>query len=309
VAGRVAGKVVVVTGAASGLGEATARLMHTEGASVVLTDIQDEKGQRLAAELGDRSRYLHCDVTAEPEVAGAVDAAVREFGRLDCMFSNAGIVGAHGGIDEIPLAEYEFTMAVLLRSVFLGMKHAARVMKPQRSGVILSTTSIGGLQGGLGPHIYGAAKAGVIALTKNVAAELGAWSIRVNAIAPGKILTPMNAANIVGDPDAMDEAREAFATRTPLRGRIGVADDIAHAALWLASDDAGFVSGHTLVVDGGLTTGSRENVAPGEHGRWASRRDLVREAGRSGIPAAPEPASPDPATVGLAAREPAAADR
>jgi NAD(P)-dependent dehydrogenase (short-subunit alcohol dehydrogenase family) len=106
----------------------------------------------------------------------------------------------------------------------------------------------------------------------------------VNAIAPGKILTPMNATNLTGDPDAMDEAREAFATRTPLRGRIGEAEDIAHAALWLASDDAGFVSGHILVVDGGLTTGSRENVAPGEHGRWANRRDLVREAGRSGMP-------------------------
>jgi NAD(P)-dependent dehydrogenase (short-subunit alcohol dehydrogenase family) len=285
VTGRVSGKVAVVTGAASGLGEATARLMHAEGASVLLTDIQDDRGQQVAAELGDRCRYLHCDVTAEPDVARAVDTAVGEFGRLDCMFNNAGIIGAHGGIDEIPLEEYEFTMAVLLRSVFLGLKHAARVMKPQHSGVILNTTSIGGLQGGLGPHVYGAAKGAVIALTKNVAAELGAWSIRVNAIAPGKILTPMNAATIVGDPDAMDEAREAFATRTPLRGRIGVADDIAHAALWLASDDAGFVSGHVLVVDGGLTTGSKENVAPGEHGRWASRRDLVREGGHSGIPA------------------------
>ena len=283
--GRVSGQVAVVTGAASGLGEATARLMHAEGASVILTDIQDERGQRVAAELGDRCRFLHCDVTSELDVAGAVDAAVREFGRLDCMFNNAGIVGTQGGIDEIPLEEYEFTMAVLLRSVFLGMKNAARIMKPQQSGVILNTTSIGGLQGGLGPHIYGAAKGAVVALTKNVAAELGAWSIRVNAIAPGKILTPMNAANLTGDPDAMDEAREAFATRTPLRGRIGVAEDIAHAALWLASDDAGFVSGHTLVVDGGLTTGSKENVAPGEHGRWAIRRDLVREAGRSGLPA------------------------
>jgi NAD(P)-dependent dehydrogenase (short-subunit alcohol dehydrogenase family) len=111
-------------------------------------------------------------------------------------------------------------------------------------------------------------------------------SIRVNAIAPGEILTPMNATNLIGDPDAMDEAREAFAIRTPLCGRIGEAEDIAHAALWLASDDAGFISGHTLAVDGGLTTGSRENVAPGEHGRWASRRDLVREAGRSGMPVA-----------------------
>jgi len=286
VTGRVAGKVAVITGAASGLGEATARLMHAEGASVLLADIQDERGQRVVAELGDRSRYLHCDVTAEADVASAVDAAVHEFGRLDCMFNNAGIVGAHGGIDEIPLEEYEYTMAVLLRSVFLGMKHAARVMKPQHSGVILNTASIGGLAGGLGPHVYGAAKGAVIALTRNVAAELGAWSIRVNAIAPGKILTPMNAATLAGDPDAMDEAREAFRTRTPLPGRIGVADDIAHAALWLASEDAGFVSGHVLVVDGGLTTGSRENMAPGEHGRWAVRRDLVREAGRSGIPGA-----------------------
>ena len=287
-AGRVQGKVAVVTGAASGLGEATARLMHAEGASVILTDIQGERGQGVAADLGERALYLHCDVSSEPDVAQAVDEAVREFGRLDCMFNNAGIVGTQGGIDEIPLEEYEFTMAVLLRSVFLGMKHAARVMKPQCSGVILNTTSIGGLQGGLGPHVYGAAKGAVIALTKNVAAELGAWSIRVNAIAPGKILTPMNAANLTGDPDAMDQAREAFATRTPLRGRIGEADDIAHAALWLASDDAGFVSGQTLVVDGGLTTGSRENVAPGEHGRWASRRDLVREAGHSGMPVVAE---------------------
>ena len=282
--GRVAGKVVAITGAASGLGEATARLMASEGARVVLADIQEERGEGLAAELGGDAAYIHCDVTSEPDVAGVVDGAVGTFGRLDCMFNNAGIIGAHGGIDEIPLEEYEFTMAVLLRSVFLGMKHAARVMKPQRSGVILSTSSIGGLQGGLGTHVYAAAKGAVVALTKNVAAELGAWSIRVNAIAPGKILTPMNAAAIVGSPDAMDEARLAFQTRTPLRGRIGIPDDIAHAALWLASDDAGFVSGHTLVVDGGLTTGSKENVAPGEHGRWATRRDLAREAGRTGVP-------------------------
>jgi NAD(P)-dependent dehydrogenase (short-subunit alcohol dehydrogenase family) len=282
--GRVAGKVVAITGAASGLGEATARLMVAEGARVVVADIQDEQGASLAAELGDDARYVRCDVTSEPDVAGLVDRAVAEFGRLDCMFNNAGIIGAHGGIDEIPLDEYEFTMAVLLRSVFLGMKHAARVMKPQRSGVILSTSSIGGLQGGLGTHVYGAAKGAVVALTKNVAAELGAWSIRVNAIAPGKILTPMNAAAVVGNAEAMDEARTAFESRTPLRGRIGMPDDIAHAAVWLASDDAGFVSGHTLVVDGGLTTGTKENVAPGEHGRWATRRDLAREAGRSGLP-------------------------
>src|SRR5258708_8546996 len=134
--GRVSGRVAVSTGAASGLGEATARLMHAEGASVLLTDIQDDRGQRLAGELGDRSRYLHCDVTAEPDVASVVDTAVREFGRLDCMFNNAGIVGAHGGIDEIPLEEYEFTMAVLLPPVFLGIKHPAPALKPPPSRVL-----------------------------------------------------------------------------------------------------------------------------------------------------------------------------
>jgi NAD(P)-dependent dehydrogenase (short-subunit alcohol dehydrogenase family) len=275
-------RVVIVTGAASGLGEATAELMAAQGATVVLADIQDDLGQAVAQRIGAPASYLHCDVSDEADVAGLVDAAVGAHGRLDCMVNNAGIVGAVGPIDEISLEDYDFTMAVLLRSVFLGMKHAARVMKPQQSGVIISTTSIAGVQGGLGPHVYAAAKSGVIGLTRNVAAELGAWSIRVNAIAPGKHVTPMNAAQIVGDPDDLDATAAAFATRTPLRGRIGLADDIAQAAAWLAGDAAGFVSGHTLVVDGGLTTGSRENVAPGEHGRWAKAGPVVRERGRRG---------------------------
>lgn len=282
---RMAGKTAIVTGAASGLGEATARLLAAEGASVLLADIDDERGRAVADELGGDAEFVHCDVAVEGDVARLVDRMVEAHGHLDCMLNNAGIVGAMGPIEQIPLEEFEFTMAVLMRSVFLGAKHAARVMKPRGSGVILSTTSVAGVLGGLGPHVYAAAKGGVIALTRNLAAELGAYGIRVNAIAPGKHVTPMNAAQIVGDPDDLDAAREAFRTRTPLRGRIGLAEDIAHAALWLASDDAGFVSGHVLVVDGGLTSGSKEGVSPGEQGRWAVRQDLIRTRAR-GLPQA-----------------------
>lgn len=280
---RMCDKTVIVTGAASGLGEATARLMAAEGATVLLADIDDARGAAVATDIGAAAQYRRCDVTSENDVAALVDQMIEQHGQLDCIFNNAGIVGAMGPIDEIPLAEYEFTMAVLLRSVFLGSKHAARVMKPRRSGVILSTSSVAGVQGGLGAHVYAAAKGAVVALTRNLAAELGAHSIRVNAIAPGKHVTQMNAAQIVGDPDDLEATMAAFATRTPIRGRIGIADDIAHAALWLASDDSGFVSGHTLVVDGGLTTGSKENTAPGEQGRWAVRQDLIRERGERGL--------------------------
>ena len=280
---RMTDKTVIVTGAASGIGEATARLMAAEGAIVLLADIDDDRGARIAADIGSGAEYIHCDVASESDVDALVDHMVDGHGRLDCILNNAGIVGAMGPIDEIPLEEYEFTMAVLLRSVFLGSKHAARVMKPRQSGVILSTTSVAGVLGGLGAHVYAAAKGGVIALTRNLAAELGAHSIRVNAIAPGKHVTPMNAAQIVGDPDDLAGTMEAFRTRTPIRGRVGLADDIAYAALWLASDEAGFVSGHTLVVDGGLTTGTKENVLPGEQGRWAVRQDLIRERGARGL--------------------------
>jgi NAD(P)-dependent dehydrogenase (short-subunit alcohol dehydrogenase family) len=271
VAGRLQDKVAIVTGAASGLGEATARRMIAEGAFVLLADIADDKGAALADSLGDRATYLHCDVTTESDVAAAVDGAVSRHGHLDCMFNNAGVVGASGPIDELTVEEYEFVQSVLLRSVFLGMKHAARVMKPRGQGVILSTTSIAGIEGGWGPHLYAAAKSAVVGLTRNVAAELATYGIRAVAIAPGKILSPMNAARIVGDPDDLEALAVAFQSRTPLRGRVGLPDDVAHAAVWLASDEAGFVSGTTIMVDGGLTTGSKENLVPDDLGSWARR--------------------------------------
>ena len=281
--GRLDGKVIAITGAASGFGAAAAALAVAEGAKVVLGDIQDGKGEHVASSLGTYAAYVHCDVTQEADVAGLVDAAVTRFGRLDGMVNNAGIVGAVGPIDETPLDEYEFTMAVLLRSVFLGMKHAARVMKPQRSGAIVSIASVAGLVGGLGTHTYAAAKTGVISLTRNVAAELGAYGVRANAIAPGKHATPMNASLVVGDPDDLDGALAYMARVSPLAGRAGTADDIAEAIVWLLSDQSGFVSGHCLVVDGGLTSGSPEDPANRPPRRFDTHQPLVREAGRRGM--------------------------
>jgi NAD(P)-dependent dehydrogenase (short-subunit alcohol dehydrogenase family) len=276
---RLAGKVAVITGGASGFGEATCRRFVEEGARVVVADIQDPRGATLASELGEAARYRRTDVTREEDVRETIDFAVSEFGQLDCVFNNAGIVGAIGPIDETPIEEYDATMAVLLRGAFLGTKHAARVMKPRRSGVILSTSSVAGLMGGLGPHVYAMAKAALIGLTRNAAAELAPFNIRVNCIAPGSMATPMVADVLSGDPDAVAPAADALALMSPLTGRAGVAEDIAEAALWLASDAAGYVSGHTLTVDGGLTTGSANPIPP----LFQKHSPMLRERGRRGV--------------------------
>jgi len=278
-AGRLDGRVAVITGGASGLGEATVRRFVSEGARVVVADLQAELGKELAGELGANAAFAQTDVAIEADVAAAVDLAVSEFGRLDCMFNNAGIIGAIGPIDELAVEDFDATVAVLLRGVFLGMKHAARVMKPQRSGVILSTSSIAGLQGGLGPHTYATCKTALIGLTRNVAAELAGFGIRVNAIAPGNMASPMTADVIGGDPADVDAAVQALARISPLPGRAGVGLDIANAALWLASDEAGYVSGQTLTVDGGLTTGSGSRTP----GLFLESAPMIRERGRRGV--------------------------
>lgn len=275
--GRLEGKTALITGGASGLGEGTVRLFLAEGARVVIADIQDERGERIATELGDAAIFQHTNVGDEASIAAAVDRAISEFGRLDCLFANAGIVGAVGPIDECPVEEYDATMAVNLRGVFLCMKHAARVMKPQGSGVILSSSSIAGLRGGLGPHVYATAKTALIGLTRNVAAELARSGIRVNCIAPGNMATEMIAGMVTGDPDRVGDLAPGMAAASPLPGRGGTPADVAYAALYLASDEAGFVSGHTLVVDAGLTTGS--GGAP----MFDQKGPLIREAGRRGL--------------------------
>jgi NAD(P)-dependent dehydrogenase (short-subunit alcohol dehydrogenase family) len=251
--GRLQGKVAVVTGGASGIGEGTVRRFVDEGARVVVADIQVDAGEALAAELGASTRFVRTDVTEEDDVAAAVAHAVAEFGRLDVMFNNAGILGVVGPIAETPTEGWDRTVAVLLRSVYLGMKHAARTMIPQGSGSIISTSSSAGILGGLGPHCYTACKHAIIGLTKSVASELAGRGIRVNAISPGSTVTAMTSMAITGDPTATDRAAETIAAASAL-GKAGVPADIANAALYLASDESGYVTGHTLVVDAGQTT-------------------------------------------------------
>ena len=272
--GRLDGKVAVITGAASGIGAGTARRFVEEGASVVLADLQVDAGSDLATSLGDAARFIRVDVSKEDEVAAAVDLAVETFGRLDCMFNNAGILGAVGPIAETDAAAWDRTVAVLLRSVFLGMKHAARLMIRNRSGVILSTASTAGVTGGLGPHAYTACKSAIIGLTRSVAAELGPLGIRVNAIAPGNTVTAMTAAVYTGDATDLEGAADRIRAGSGL-AIAGEPVDIANAALYLAGDEARYITGHCLVVDAGQTTNAGSRMFA------SSRPALIVEAGRA----------------------------
>lgn len=249
--GRLAGKVAIVTGGASGMGLASAERFLAEGASVVVADLNAARGQELLAAreaTGDaaRVRFVRADVSQEAEVAALVRAALDAFGRLDVMFNNAGIGGAFGPLIETDVAAWDETFEVDVRSVFLGIKHAARAMLAAgRGGSILNTASVAGLNAGGGAQAYSAAKAAVINLTQSAALELAPQRIRVNAICPGVIYTPLMHA---GKPEAADAWRRELQP-WPERGE---PRDIAGAALFLACEDSRFVTGTHLVVDGGL---------------------------------------------------------
>ena len=248
------GKTAVITGGASGIGEATARLFVAEGARVAIADMQRERGEALAQELGEAAFFAPCEVRSEAEVKATVDLALDRWGRLDCMFNNAGFGGALGPLDAIPVEEFDLTFDVLVRGVFLGMKHAIPAMKAQGSGSIVNTGSIAGITAGRGPQVYSAAKAAVVHLSKVSAMELGEHSIRVNCVCPGYIATPL-AANTVGKPDSLIEERLGeYAERQPIP-RVGRPRDIAEAVLYLASDRSSFVTGQAITVDGGAATG------------------------------------------------------
>jgi NAD(P)-dependent dehydrogenase (short-subunit alcohol dehydrogenase family) len=278
ISGRLEGRVAVVTGGGSGIGAGTVRRFVAEGARVVIADVQEDAGRQLAGELGESAFFVRTDVTSEHDVAVAVDTAVSRFGRLDVMFNNAGIMGAVGPIAKTRLSDVDLTFAVDLRGVLIGMKHAARVMMPQRSGVILSSSSPAGVMGGVGPHAYSAAKAGIIGLTQSVAAELRPHRIRVNAIIPGAVVSSMTADLVAGGAADLEGAERAL-TATALMDRPGTPEDIAGAALYLAGDDAAFVTGIALPVDAGMTRAG--GSSPFASGAYAEPAGILEAGKRS----------------------------
>ena len=222
--------------------------------------------------------FCSCDVTKENDVEAAVDAKTSRFGQLDAVFHSAGIIGAVGPISTTPADEWRYSIDVLLHGTFYTIKHAARVMIPRGKGSIISMSSKAGVMGGWGPHAYAAAKHAVVGLTKNVAAELCGKGVRVNAIAAAAMATPMVVASFFGDPSKVDESIEQLIEMSPLKDRPGLALDVANAALWLASDESGYTTGHNLTTDAGVTIGATPSPP-----HFAENEPLFREAGLRGL--------------------------
>lgn len=262
--GRLRGRSAMVTGAASGIGAATARRLAAEGARVLVTDIQDDVGAALAeeltAELATEVVYRHCNVVSEDEVAGAIQEAAERWGGLDILHNNAGFAGVSGPIEGTSADGWASTIDVLLTSVFFGIKHATPVMRDGGAGSIINTASVCGLQAGIGNHVYTVAKHGVIGLTKSTALELAEYGIRVNAVCPGYIATSLSAGRARSEVDEnemqsrLERAREWGGNAQPM-DRMGEPEDIAAAVAWLASDDSEWVTGTAQIVDGGLMAG------------------------------------------------------
>jgi NAD(P)-dependent dehydrogenase (short-subunit alcohol dehydrogenase family) len=240
-------------------------LFVAEGARVVAADVQDDKGAMLERRFPDRVRYAHCDVMAEADIAAAIETAVRDFGGLDILFSNAGAGGALNGVEDMTADAWDRTFALLLRAPMLGMTHAVPHMKARGGGAIINTASIAGLEAGWGPIAYSVAKCGVIHLSRVAAAELAQHRIRVNAICPGLIATSIFGASLGLDRAVADQAVARIAEVAPTMQPIpkaGLPEDIARTCLYLASDDGLFVTGTHIVVDGGITVGPRHAWDP-----------------------------------------------
>ncbi|KAH6827023.1 TAPETUM 1 [Perilla frutescens var. hirtella] len=259
---RLLGKVAVITGGARGIGAATAKAFAENGAYVVIADILDELGAKLADSI--RGRYVHCDVSIEGDVERAIQLAVNWKGRLDIMFNNAGISGPEGSITNLKMEQLMALLAINLNGVVHGIKHAARAMiEGKTAGTIICSSSSAAIMGGLASHAYTLSKEAILGLARSSACELGVHGIRVNCVAPHGVpsemlmsayrrflgnqnLQPEDVSKIVGEKGSL------------LRGRGGSLEDVAKAVLFLASGDAGFITGHNLVIDGGYTSASNQ---------------------------------------------------
>ena len=257
-AGRLEGKVAIITGGTSGIGRGTVDLFLKEGAKVVAADLQDHKGEAMERELGKNFSYCRANVAHEADVKRLVEHTIAKFGRLDVMFNNAGYGGVGGELQEIDMNGFDETVGVLLKGVVLGYKYAVPHMKAQRSGSVISTASVAGLQAGFGPLVYSACKAAVHHFSRCAALELAPYFVRSNAICPGGIATSIFGAGLGLGTQVADQFAEHMKTHlakiqpTP---RAGLPNDIAETALFLASDASSFVTGQAIAVDGGLTAG------------------------------------------------------
>ena len=256
------GKVAVITGGTSGIGAHTAEVFAAAGAKVVIAGRRKERGEKLARKLGDAASFVRTDVSVEGDVKAMIDHAVERFGRLDCLMNNAGRGSQFASIADADLEQFDAVIAVHVRAVLTGMKYAARVMTARGTGSIINVASVNGIRAGLGGHYYSAAKAASIHLTRCAAMELGEKGIRVNSISPGMIATGGFGKYAGMQPDDADDHPEyaeaaigLVAQRWQPLQYVGRVDDIAQAALFLASDASRFVTGQNLVVDGGISAG------------------------------------------------------